>query len=215
MTDDWKNNVNARISRSLLVVCFISSVILSMVYYGLLPMPPFLKTKALSGGKKAGISRVAKTHTKSMSPLARFLEEKQYYSLLFNEAKMKSVLKNETVQTILDAQMESEYLEDNPEAMNFVRQRDLWRNASIEEALENGNESVCKNCAINSSCYNASMSLWHPTKCPLLKHYSPENAYKDEKCFNLSMMVMGDSRARMLYLAVLRRFYPDWKLISR
>ena len=150
------------------------------------------------------------------SKLALYLEEKQFYPRLFNETQMRSVIDNKTVQLILDAQMESEYLFENEEAMRFVQKRNHWRKKSVTKGVEESADSlVCKNCAINIQCYNANFSLWHPAKCPRLKQYSPENIYLDEKCFNLSMMLIGDSRARMLYAAVLRRYYPDWKLVSR
>lgn len=101
------------------------------------------------------------------------------------------------------------------EVEDFVEQRDRgWRRQGDESSF-----ASCGNCVLNASCYDATKSLWHPSKCSSnsgLFQFKPGNvASSHERCSNLSLVFLGDSRARYLFSAVMRRFYPEWIKIHR
>lgn len=146
------------------------------------------------------------------SQLARYLEEKHFFKRLFNETRSRAVLKTDHVADILAARSENMSQIENEETLEFLRQRDEW-----DDSAHGGGQgdNMCLNCAINASCYNTSRNLWHPSKCSHLKNYTAENVYLSEKCFNISMIVIGDSRGRHFFLGVVRRFYTDWSIVHR
>ena len=147
------------------------------------------------------------------------MQEKSFYENLFSDTAFheRSIkVKHEYMNAILQANSPNiTYARDNnTETIEFLRQRDIAKNDKRGCAADI-NTDTCTNCAINASCYNVSQNLWHPSKCQNLTNYSAKNIYMNEKCFNISILVTGDSRGRNFFIGVLKRFYPFWTIISK
>ena len=67
---------------------------------------------------------------------------------------------------------------------------------------------ACKNCAINSSCYNDQVNPWWPNKCGPLStfHISGGGDYVAECLLGRPLVMMGDSRLQY-YFASFWRLY--------
>ena len=149
----------------------------------------------------------------------QFLREKNFYENLFSATAFQNrsiKVQQKYMNAIHQANSPNiTHTRDNDtETIQFLRQRDISiRNES--GCAADINMDTCTNCAINASCYNASQNLWHPSKCENLTNYSAKNVYMNEKCFNISILVTGDSRGRNFFVGVLKRFYPFWSMISK
>ena len=206
-------------------LCCLSSLILLLPYF--IALPRFLvTTPLLNQSAHLDILRYYTDDddkTESRLLLLRYLAEKDFYhSLHYDQWPAGAPLLDPIDRSILKeaAKFSAMRPQSNvTEQSEFLRQRDSWhRSGSGSSSSSSSGSSRCFNCPINVLCYNSSVNLWHPSAasgCPALRSYAKENIYLNKKCFNLTALVYGDSRGRGLYVALMKKFYPSWKGLSR
>lgn len=147
------------------------------------------------------------------SALSKFLREQGHYQRLYQDQGPSPLIQPRHVKAMAEAQAAYQALppKNLTDVRDWLGKRDIW---SSDDAAAT-REEECLNCAINASCYNATINPWHPSKCQALKDYRPESVYLSEKCFNLSALILGDSRGRFMLMGILRRFYPEWIGLNR
>ena len=153
--------------------------------------------------------------------LADYLKKKAFFEALYGgeDQAAPADIQARHVEAMREARQKYQALppKNITKLTAWLEQRDLnWITAqSSAAAVAAAAVDPCLHCAINASCYDPAVNSWHPAKCPALKEYKPENIFLDEKCFNLSALILGDSRGRFLLMGILRRFYPEWKGLHR
>ena len=149
-------------------------------------------------------------------PVQKYLSEKQFFHRLYGEQNRLQWLNSSYGDLVRETDESSQkfWRPYRKEIQEFLARRDgFWNNGT--ESSNASTVGSCDNCALNASCYDASSNPWHPTRCPSLFRFKPENVFLQPKCHNLSVAFLGDSRARFLFSAVLRRFYPPWVRVHR
>ena len=144
----------------------------------------------------------------TVSELSRYLQAEDFFHRLYSNRSAPPNIQARHVEAIAESHRRYEALppKNNSKLDAWLKQRDdLWN------AKAPPNDAVCMNCAINASCYEPEVNTWHPSKCSSgLKEFRPDNVFLSEKCFNLSVLILGDSRGRFMLMGLLRRFYPEW-----
>ena len=65
-----------------------------------------------------------------------------------------------------------------------------------------------QHCALNAACFGNSTSPWHPDgDCPHIFRWSRQDLEDSPRFRNLSVVMFGDSRIRVIFGALLRKFY--------
>ena len=116
----------------------------------------------------------------------------------------------------------------------FILQRDKPPNQT---------ESTCTGCELKANCYTTkckyhiqslftncmtkctlsniviyipqfAANFWHPSKCPGIKRYNPRLIKEHPICKNASVLLIGDSRTRILFAAMMRKIYGNDGVVS-
>ena len=95
----------------------------------------------------------------------------------------------------------------------FVRGRDDGVGRQIRghpKCVEReGRRRRCPRCALNAACFGNASNPWHPDggDCPPVWRWSRPQLEDSPRFRNLSVLMLGDSRIRVIFGALLRKFY--------